>query len=168
MWRCFSVLAGENFSQEVCSTHVEMFLPLFTASCMLRCLLHACGDVSPPSPSEGYGSKFAPRMWRCFLAEIFDWADWAVCSTHVEMFHLFAVHCSIVCGLLHACGDVSSVSVSCSGFPEFAPRMWRCFPVFGTQSLPQKVCSTHVEMFPGRADCILHAIGLLHACGDVS
>ena len=51
-------------------------------------------------------------------------------------------------GLLHACGDVSKTAEASS---------W-----------DESVCSTHVEMFPGRTTTTTSSAGLLHACGDVS
>ena len=70
--------------------------------------------------------------------------------------------------LLHACGDVSMVWSSATRTAMFAPRMWRCFWLVSLGLHNQKVCSTHVEMFPEGNPQGDDRLRLLHACGDVS
>ena len=113
-------------------------------------------------------SLFAPRMWRCFYDYGFMSDTDKVCSTHVEMFPTATTTEKKAKRLLHACGDVSTSPLSRVAPSLFAPRMWRCFQDQEPNHQPDKVCSTHVEMF------LLHTSPesvypcLLHACGDVS
>lgn len=55
---------------------------------------------------------FAPRMWRCFLPQNLLGFLIVVCSTHVEMFLLYMPVLWVPTRLLHACGDVSEVTLS--------------------------------------------------------
>ena len=107
-------------------------------------------------------------MWRCFqhLPESFNLLR--VCSTHVEMFLSFAPTSRRLPRLLHACGDVSMIRNVQADAEEFAPRMWRCFPIITLRIALSSVCSTHVEMFLRRVHHVQGHGGLLHACGDVS
>ena len=107
-------------------------------------------------------------MWRCFLRFQHTAVSAGVCSTHVEMFQLCRLFLRICRGLLHACGDVSRPVQFVQAFRRFAPRMWRCFFHLSSFSPLEKVCSTHVEMFPPSHEPISFPSSLLHACGDVS
>ncbi len=87
-------------------------------------------------------------MWRCFYEISARTSGAYVCSTHVEMFPKRVNEVFATQRLLHACGDVSKIYITCLTEGAFAPRMWRCFYlIFKNKKLP---------------------LGLLHACGDVS
>ena len=127
MWRCFHDMQRPSDHRGVCSTHVEMFPWRSPTGRYWPRLLHACGDVS-----SGYLGSYcidlsAPRMWRCFYKKDLNRLRLAVCSTHVEMFLPYSVRLSSWEGLLHACGDVSTIEENCVTAFRSAPRMWRCF-----------------------------------------
>ena len=127
MWRCFLDDKSRLTVISVCSTHVEMFPRPTMAHRLSAGLLHACGDVSACMVELPKAHLFAPRMWRCFLADDLLRCECDVCSTHVEMFlggHRFQVS---GVRLLHACGDVSRLLTTLKERKRFAPRMWRCF-----------------------------------------
>ena len=115
---------------------------------MTSYLLHACGDVSPAGNSASVIEGSAPRMWRCFYVWFLMEVVVFICSTHVEMFPPCGLRGRPFSHLLHACGDVSGLSLRLSGGSRSAPRMWRCFSPLDHQTKNQKICSTHVEMFP--------------------
>ena len=91
-----------------------------------------------------------------------------ICSTHVEMFLHTQETSRSSSDLLHACGDVSIYKIFDSVADESAPRMWRCFWKERTARAGQRICSTHVEMFPSSNKYVMPRPNLLHACGDVS
>ena len=113
-------------------------------------------------------TKFAPRMWRCFLQGRHVGHPGRVCSTHVEMFLWSGLRRLEPPCLLHACGDVSPAAYGNNLSGAFAPRMWRCFLHHSPWTRPREVCSTHVEMFPCPSPEACSRCSLLHACGDVS
>ena len=135
---------------------------------LLRCLLHACGDVSAFLRYPARLCMFAPRMWRCFWGITVYCKCPGVCSTHVEMFLWKPRSRGNSPRLLHACGDVSQLAASGKKAWTFAPRMWRCFWQRELRQPQRQVCSTHVEMFLVKMTLDESEKGLLHACGDVS
>ena len=188
MWRCFYGYIPAKKRIEVCSTHVEMFPPFHVCTALQKGLLHACGDVSTyidrtilrskfaprmwrcflEAGSRDTRCRFAPRMWRCFLFSVSTLFLTIVCSTHVEMFHTPVWPCGAWVSLLHACGDVSYIRTVVDEYFKFAPRMWRCFLISFECLASHLVCSTHVEMFPASRSSSASGRRLLHACGDVS
>ena len=70
--------------------------------------------------------------------------------------------------MLHARGDVSTVAAIFINKKLYAPRTWRCFFISSTTNWLEKVCSTHVEMFPSTIGLKNGLSGMLHARGDVS
>ena len=66
MWRCFQIKYLAISDAVVCSTHVEMFLLQKMRFSSVKCLLHACGDVSCLVSMMEVMALSAPRMWRCF------------------------------------------------------------------------------------------------------
>ena len=138
--------------EQVCSTHVEMFLILFPPIIQTPGLLHACGDVSFRKPLDIRLAWFAPRMWRCFHGRRHGQDAGWVCSTHVEMFLTSFLPPDSLFSLLHACGDVSGSDNTIQISDSFAPRMWRCFWPYPALVWREEVCSTHVEMFLFEAD----------------
>ena len=168
MWRCFFFRTKSFAESSVCSTHVEMFPRQDQEKQSLFCLLHACGDVSRSRALRTSCQWFAPRMWRCFSGRVGCPGIVLVCSTHVEMF-LFCIYLQYRCeSLLHACGDVSRLSLMSYPKSLFAPRMWRCFSARTSWQARRSVCSTHVEMFLPQPSMSPISASLLHACGDVS
>ena len=112
-WRCFHIENIDDEWQDVCSTHVEMFLSLLLKCVHCLRMLHARGDVSITISAQGLMIMYAPRTWRCFHCQHSCQEPSQVCSTHVEMFpHRIHKVIKVIC-MLHARGDVSV-----SGYPH--------------------------------------------------
>ena len=111
MWRCFQDNRIRCRRCQVFSTHVEMFLLSLVLLIIFKGFLHACGDVSGCIDTIDWVAEFSPRMWRCFQLNLSDFPTHWVFSTHVEMFRFPAASKDEGARFLHACGDVSALSL---------------------------------------------------------
>ena len=65
-WRCFFTPKKTGGSNNVFSTHVEVFLHLHARLMVGGCFLHARGGVSFAARWQFCPAWFSPRTWRCF------------------------------------------------------------------------------------------------------
>ena len=167
-WRCFRRRPRFSRGSLVFSTSVEVFLPRVLFMVLIHRLLHVRGGVSKGRTTSHKGALSSPRPWRCFSSAEAVSGSKVVFSTSVEVFPDRRIYRCEPVPLLHVRGGVSQGRSSFVLPTVSSPRPWRCFSPQPLRSLPIRVFSTSVEVFPRSDATRWRADGLLHVRGGVS
>ena len=110
----------------------------------------------------------SPRLWGCFRPHELFCTVPAVFPTPVGVFPRQFRLWGILGSLPHACGGVSTATVTKFAVESSSPRLWGCFLARCKETMGRTVFPTPVGVFPYSCGVVTRTSGLPHACGGVS